>query len=116
MKMVGRRQGERRPLRRARRRGREARRPPRRQLARRARDEAAAAVVAGAGPDPIDFGLVGDVAGVNRALLALLRDAGYVPVLACLGCDDNGDVYNINADIVANQRRGRARRAARSSS
>jgi CheY-like chemotaxis protein len=27
----------------------------------------------------------------------------YVPVLACLGCDEQGVVYNINADAVANQ-------------
>ena len=29
--------------------------------------------------------------------------AGYVPVIACLGADADGGVYNINADIVANQ-------------
>ncbi len=60
-------------------------------------------VVAGAGPDPVDFGHVGDVDGVNRELLSLLSGAGYVPVVACLGADERGAVYNINADIVANQ-------------
>jgi acetylglutamate kinase len=60
-------------------------------------------VVTGAGPDPIDFGHVGDVTGVNRELFALLADAGYVPVCACLGADEQGRVYNINADIVANR-------------
>lgn len=60
-------------------------------------------VMAGAGPDPIDFGLVGDVTGVNKELLALLVANGHVPVLACLGCDENGQTYNINADTVANQ-------------
>jgi len=61
-------------------------------------------VMAGAGPDPIDFGLVGDVTGVNKDLLALLVDHGHVPVLACLGCDvETGQTYNINADTVANQ-------------
>jgi acetylglutamate kinase len=60
-------------------------------------------VVPGAGPDPVDFGLVGDVTSVNRELLALLVGAGYVPVLACLGCDEAGQPYNINADTVANQ-------------
>jgi acetylglutamate kinase len=60
-------------------------------------------VVSGGGPDPIDFGHVGDVTGVNRDLVALLAGAGHVPVIACLGCDDAGNVYNINADIVANQ-------------
>jgi acetylglutamate kinase len=60
-------------------------------------------VMAGAGPDPIDFGLVGDVTGVNRELLQALVSAGFVPVLACLGCDESGQTYNINADTVANQ-------------
>jgi len=60
-------------------------------------------VMAGAGPDPIDFGLVGDVTGVNRELLSLLVSNGHVPVLACLGCDETGQTYNLNADTVANQ-------------
>jgi acetylglutamate kinase len=60
-------------------------------------------VVTGAGPDPIDFGHVGDVTGVNRELVALLAGNGYVPVIACLGADERGNVYNINADVVANQ-------------
>jgi acetylglutamate kinase len=60
-------------------------------------------VVAGGGPDPVDFGLVGDVTGVNRELIALLADAGYVPVIACLGADEHGSVFNINADVVANR-------------
>lgn len=60
-------------------------------------------VVAGGGPDPIDFGHVGDVTGVNRELLALLAGGGYVPVVACLGASREGQLFNINADIVANQ-------------
>jgi acetylglutamate kinase len=60
-------------------------------------------VVAGGGPDPIDFGHVGDVTGVNEPLFALLIDGGYVPVIACLGADDQGQCYNINADVVASQ-------------
>jgi acetylglutamate kinase len=60
-------------------------------------------VVTGGGPDPIDFGHVGDVTGVNEQLFALLIDAGYVPVIACLGADDRGQCYNINADVVASE-------------
>jgi acetylglutamate kinase len=60
-------------------------------------------VVAGGGPDPVDFGHVGDVEGVNTALLAELTGLGYVPVLACLGADRAGNVYNINADVVASK-------------
>lgn len=60
-------------------------------------------VVAGAGADPIDFGHVGDVTGVNLELLELLLKGKFVPVLACLGCDAAGHLFNINADVVANQ-------------
>ncbi len=63
-------------------------------------------VYSGAGPDPIDLGLVGDVTGVNLDLLALLSGAGFVPVLACLGGGAAGEVYNINADIVATKLAG----------
>ncbi len=61
------------------------------------------AVVTGGGPDPVDFGFVGDVLAVNDELLGILAAAGFVPVLACLGADRSGTVYNINADAVANQ-------------
>lgn len=60
-------------------------------------------IIPAAGPDPIDFGNVGDVVGVNGELVALLINAGYVPVVACLGADAEGRVYNINADTVANR-------------
>jgi acetylglutamate kinase len=60
-------------------------------------------VVTGGGPEPIDFGYVGDVTGINLELIALLSEAGYVPVVACLGADAQGNVYNINADAVANR-------------
>jgi len=59
-------------------------------------------VVSGGGPDPIDFGHVGDVDGVNTKLLTLLVSGGFVPVLSCLGADAEGRVFNINADTVAN--------------
>jgi len=60
-------------------------------------------VYAGAGPDPVDLGLVGDVTGFNVALLETLWTGGYTPVIACLGADAEGGVYNINADMVGNQ-------------
>lgn len=61
-----------------------------------------AKVVSGGGPDPVDFGHVGDVQGVNQAFLSLLLDAGHSPVIACLGSDETGRPFNINADTVAN--------------
>jgi acetylglutamate kinase len=60
-----------------------------------------ARVYSGAGPDPIDLGLVGDVTAVDAELLGLLAGRGYVPVLACLGAGPDGQPFNINADIVA---------------
>lgn len=60
-------------------------------------------VYPGAGPDPVDLGLVGDVTGLNIPLLGLLVDHGYTPVMACLGASAEGEVFNINADTVANR-------------
>jgi acetylglutamate kinase len=60
-------------------------------------------VVSGGGPDPIDFGLVGDVTGFDRPLLEALLAAGYLPVLSCLGLSDAGEVLNLNADLAASQ-------------
>ncbi len=60
-------------------------------------------VYAGAGPDPVDLGLVGDVKAVGRDLLELLAREGYLPVVACLGAGADGQAYNINADTVANR-------------
>jgi acetylglutamate kinase len=60
-------------------------------------------VYAGAGDTPVDMGFVGDVVGFNLDLLETLWSAGYIPVIACLGADASGGVYNINADMVGNQ-------------
>ncbi|MEM8884508.1 MAG: acetylglutamate kinase [Planctomycetota bacterium] len=51
----------------------------------------------------VDFGHVGDITRVNTRLLRKLLDEGYVPVLASLGADDEGQIYNINADTVASR-------------
>jgi acetylglutamate kinase len=63
-------------------------------------------VVSGAGPDPVDFGLVGDVDGFDRIPLDVLAAAGYLPVLACLAAGPGDEVLNINADVVASQLAG----------
>ena len=60
-------------------------------------------VVAGGGSEPIDFGYVGDVVGIDDELIGILIANGYTPVVACLGTDDHGGTFNINADAVANQ-------------
>src|SRR5512137_2651400 len=66
-------------------------------------------VLTGAGPDPVDLGLVGDVVAFNLPLLGDLWARGYVPVLACLGCDEKGQALNINGDTVASQLAGALR-------
>lgn len=49
----------------------------------------------------IDLGFVGDVVGVNTKLLHLLIDSQFIPVIAPIGVDKDGNSYNINADSVA---------------
>ena len=66
-------------------------------------------VMQGAGPEPVDLGLVGDVIGFNLPLLGDLFERRYVPVLACLGCDEQGQALNINGDTVASQLAGALR-------
>jgi acetylglutamate kinase len=63
-------------------------------------------VVSGGGDAPVDFGFVGDVEGFDVGLIEALEAAGRVVVLACLGADDSGGVWNINADVVASQLAG----------
>lgn len=58
-------------------------------------------VFSGWGDEPIDFGLVGDIVGINEEPLRLLCDAGYVPLLNSIGADSVGNAWNINADIAA---------------
>ncbi|MFT4929351.1 MAG: acetylglutamate kinase [Phenylobacterium sp.] len=61
-------------------------------------------VMSGCGPDPIDFGEVGDVTGINADLLNGLTSMGVVPVIATLGVEaDTGRVFNINADTTVVQ-------------
>lgn len=49
----------------------------------------------------VDYGHVGDIVEIDAQLLRLLLDHGYVPVISSLGADDEGNVYNINADTIA---------------
>ena len=58
-------------------------------------------VMSGAGPEPVDLGLVGDVVGVDTDAFRRMSDAGFVPVLGSLAGDARGQPFNINADTVA---------------
>lgn len=51
----------------------------------------------------VDFGHVGDVVEINTRLLCVLLDQGYLPVVSSLGADDEGMVFNINADTIASE-------------
>jgi acetylglutamate kinase len=59
-------------------------------------------VFSGAGPDPVDFGEVGDVTGIDVGLLEGLLALGQVPVVATLGVSETGGrAFNINADTTS---------------
>ena len=47
------------------------------------------------------LGYVGDITAVAPKPIADLLEKGYIPVISTLGCDDDGNVYNINADTAA---------------
>lgn len=49
----------------------------------------------------IDLGLVGEVVGVKTDVLDLFFKSDFIPVIAPLGVDEDGNTYNINADLVA---------------
>ena len=52
-------------------------------------------------PEIIDLGNVGEVTAVNVQLLRSLIHDDFVPVIAPVGVDAEGNTYNINADSVA---------------
>ena len=47
------------------------------------------------------LGYVGEVTGVNVTSILDLLEKGYIPVVSTLGCDDQGNIYNINGDTAA---------------
>jgi len=54
-------------------------------------------------PEIIDIGLVGKVKSINSQLIISLEQNNSIPVIAPTGIGDNGETYNINADIVAGE-------------
>ena len=47
------------------------------------------------------LGYVGKITGVDVTMVNDLLEKGYIPVISTLGCDVDGNVYNINADTAA---------------
>jgi acetylglutamate kinase len=53
--------------------------------------------------ETVDFGHVGDVDEVDTALIEHLLEKDYLPVISSLGADDDGRIFNINADTIASE-------------
>ena len=51
--------------------------------------------------EDVDLGYVGEIVNVKPHLLELLSSDQYIPVVAPIGTDSEGNSYNINADTVA---------------
>jgi acetylglutamate kinase len=47
------------------------------------------------------LGYVGDITKINIAPVTDLLEMGYIPVVSTLGCDADGNTYNINGDTAA---------------
>jgi acetylglutamate kinase len=49
----------------------------------------------------VDYGHVGDIVDVDARLIHILLDGDYLPVISSLGADEDGNIFNINADTIA---------------
>jgi acetylglutamate kinase len=49
----------------------------------------------------VDIGLVGEIERIDPELIALLDSRDFIPVIAPIGVGNEGEAYNINADLVA---------------
>lgn len=47
------------------------------------------------------YGYVGEITKINTRLIDTLLEEGYIPVVSTLGCDEQGNTYNINGDTAA---------------
>jgi len=52
-------------------------------------------------PEIIDYGHVGEVESVDPRIVQLLETQAFIPVIAPIGVGEDGETYNINADLVA---------------
>ncbi|NCZ78247.1 MAG: acetylglutamate kinase, partial [Burkholderiaceae bacterium] len=50
---------------------------------------------------PIDLGFVGEIESINPAVVKALQDDAFIPVISPIGFSEEGQAYNINADLVA---------------
>lgn len=54
-------------------------------------------------PEIIDPGMVGNVSNINPDIIHTLTAKGFIPVIAPVGLGENGETFNINADVVASK-------------
>ena len=47
------------------------------------------------------LGFVGEITNVNIQPILDIIDKGYIPIVSTVGCDGEGNIYNINADTAA---------------
>jgi acetylglutamate kinase len=52
-------------------------------------------------PEIIDIGHVGEVASIDTSVVQMLVKDNFIPVIAPIGVGEDGQSYNINADLVA---------------
>ena len=51
----------------------------------------------------LDIGFVGEVTQIDPEVVALLDTRDFIPVIAPIGVGEQGESYNINADVVASK-------------
>ena len=51
--------------------------------------------------DLIDIGMVGDITSIDPSLISHLQAGAFIPVVAPIDVGEDGETYNINADVVA---------------
>ena len=53
------------------------------------------------------LGYVGNITDINEQIILDVLDKGYIPVISTIGADDEGNIYNINADTAASKIAGK---------
>ena len=49
----------------------------------------------------LDIGFVGEIEAINPAVVKALQDDAFIPIISPIGFGEDGQAYNINADLVA---------------
>jgi acetylglutamate kinase len=49
----------------------------------------------------LDIGFVGEIEAINPAVVKALQDDAFIPIISPIGFGQDGQAYNINADVVA---------------